>query len=144
VNHPHLTSVGPLSLVFRLSGEIVPKARPRVTSRSTYMPENYTRWKEYAIRSFEQQKQGYDDLFPIRQCSIKIIIRGAHSKRGDADNITGSIFDALVQAKVLRNDNLTCIQEFSFKFTPTKESVIACIVLNPMESHIKQKLYVDC
>lgn len=142
--NPYLTSIGPLSIVFKLSGNIVPKRRPRVTAISTYMPEEYVNWKAYAIKSFSEQMRNNPYDYPIKELSIKILIKGNHKKNGDCDNITGSIFDALVQGGVIQNDNLNNIQELCFKFIPTKDPVMIYIVLNPIPKSIKQRLYVDC
>lgn len=93
-----------------LSGQIVPKARPRVTSNGTFLPHKYAAWKKSAIGSFQNQHQG-NATITRTQINIKLI--GKHSRRGDLDNISGSILDALVQANVISNDNLTVVTGLS-------------------------------
>ena len=98
------------SIVFRLWGAVVPKARPRSSynhsSDSTihYMPEKYTDWKTGAIKALEEIKKLYPQhTFPLLKCSAFYILDGKHNRNGDGDNIAGSINDALVNAK----DNTT-------------------------------------
>ena len=122
-------------LIFRLSGQIVPKARPRVTSSGTFMPENYTLWKKYAIRSLSEQKLHHLIQYPINSCKIRIICKGIQHLNSDADNITGSIFDALVQSKVIKNDNLVTIKEFSFRYIQSNEKLKIVIEITPIKSN---------
>jgi Holliday junction resolvase RusA-like endonuclease len=95
-----------------LDGQIVPKARPRVTVNGAYMPPKYRQWKQGAILDLSQQHQGHK-LTAVR--SIDIVMTGKHSRRGDLDNISGSILDALVQSGVLVNDNLTVVPRLSIE-----------------------------
>lgn len=92
-----------------LSGPVVPKARPRVTANGTYMPDEYREWKQAAIASFESQYKGE----ALSGVVVSILLKGKHSRRGDADNIAGAILDALVQAGVLKNDNLVHVRGLS-------------------------------
>ena len=87
---------------FSLNGPIVPKARPRVTKRGSHLPENYREWKDAAIADIESQYQGE----PLEYAEVTISLTGKHNRQGDADNVAGSVLDALVQAKVLVDDNM--------------------------------------
>ena len=87
---------------FELLGPIVPKARPRVTSRGSHLPENYREWKDSAIADISGQYQGS----PLEYAEVTISLSGKHSRKGDADNVAGSILDALVQSGVLVDDNM--------------------------------------
>lgn len=88
---------------FSLQGPIVPKARARVTTNGTYQPRKYQDWKQSAIAALREQWQGG----PIKQSvSINIELTGKHSRRGDSDNVAGSLMDSLVQAGILLDDNL--------------------------------------
>lgn len=93
----------------RLLGSIVPKARPRVTKNGTYMPERYRQWKQLAASLFRQAFQPVTQ-YPV---AISIHLTGKHPRRGDLDNISGSILDALVQAETIEDDNLTKISALS-------------------------------
>ena len=109
-----------------LIGQIVPKARPRVTVAGTYMPHNYQRWKAQAIATIRQQYQG-DRI--TRTKTIAITLVGKHSRRGDADNIAGSILDALVQSGALVNDNLMAVPSLSINLLYSKADPITEILL---------------
>lgn len=94
---------------FTLHGAVVPKARARVTRNGTYHPHRYQNWKAIAIGLlFDQAKAQLLDI-PIQKASVQIDLIGKHPRRGDLDNVAGSILDALVQAGILRNDNMTCL-----------------------------------
>jgi Holliday junction resolvase RusA-like endonuclease len=110
-------------LELQLMGEIVPKARPRVTYGRAYMPQNYRDWKECAIADLAQQYQGKEPMAALSEVSIALT--GKHSRRGDLDNIAGAILDALVQARILANDNLTVVPKLSIglSFDKKKEPV---------------------
>jgi Holliday junction resolvase RusA-like endonuclease len=95
-----------------LAGEIVPKARPRVTARGTFMPHRYREWKDGAILALRCQ---YHDGPLAKVESIAITLEGKHSRRSDGDNIAGSVLDALVQASILANDNLLAIPKLSIE-----------------------------
>jgi Holliday junction resolvase RusA-like endonuclease len=115
-----------MNIAITLSGQIIPKARPRVTVAGTYMPHNYQRWKAQAIAAIRQQYQG-DPI--ARTKTITITLTGKHSRRGDADNISGSILDSLVQAGVLVNDNLVAVPSLSINLLYSKADPITEILL---------------
>jgi Holliday junction resolvase RusA-like endonuclease len=101
-----------------IDGPIVPKARPRFSvSGKVHMPENYRAWKQKAIRQLRRQYVGG----LIEQAEIEIILHGKHSRRGDCDNISGSLLDALVQAKILRDDNMVVVSALSVRLEYHKD-----------------------
>ncbi len=99
-----------------LAGQIIPKARPRVTSRGTYMPANYTSWKLAAMKDMRVQCRPVSGTVAI---DIQLI--GKHSRRGDADNISGAILDALVQAGIIEGDNLMIVRSLSIELNWDKK-----------------------
>jgi Holliday junction resolvase RusA-like endonuclease len=111
-------SAGYPMLKLKLDGDIVPKARARVTANGTYMPHNYQNWKRHAIASLRTQAQNANGLKGV---AIAIVLKGKHSRRGDLDNISGSILDALVQAGILQNDNLICVHSLSVRLEYSKK-----------------------
>lgn len=114
---------------FALNGEIVPKARPRSgKNRSHYLPENYRDWKQSAIWELQRQHQGEPIAVPV---AIEITLTGKHSRRGDADNIAGAILDAMVQAGILIDDNLTRIPSLSIRLIHNGEKPSTTIKVNP-------------
>lgn len=112
-----------------LPGNVTPKARPRVTSRGTYMPENYRCWKSLAIGRLKAQYSGET----IQRAAVSIVLRGKHPRRGDADNIGGSVLDALVQAGILRGDNLMVIPSLSVSLEwDNKSEPLTIVQLTPI------------
>lgn len=101
------------SIIFRLQGSVVPKARPRVTnSGHAYMPQNYRDWKQQAIAALRDIKKLYPQHnFPLEQANAMFTLDGKHSRGSDGDNLSGALNDALVQAGVMREDNLLHIPE---------------------------------
>lgn len=95
-----------------LVGNIVPKPRPIVTKQGTFMPKRYTIWKTNAIIDFRTQYKA-SPLAKVESITIKLI--GKHSRRGDCDNISGAVLDALVQAEILANDNLMVVPMLSIE-----------------------------
>jgi Holliday junction resolvase RusA-like endonuclease len=77
------------------------------------MPAAYRSWKEGAILDFRQQHRGQPLI--EKTSSIKIVLFGRHSRRGDTDNIAGACLDALVQAGVLKGDNLMVVPRLAIE-----------------------------
>lgn len=90
---------------FHLTGPVIPKARPRFTGMGgAHLPENYRIWKEGAIAQFLAQKP--PKFSPLGGVSLSMRFVGKHSRRGDLSNAFGAIEDALVQAGILKDDNM--------------------------------------
>ena len=113
---------------YSLDGEIVPKARPRGGNGRHYLPQNYRDWKDYAIWELQKQHTGTAIAGPV---SVDIVLLGKHSRRGDGDNIAGSIWDAMVQAGILSDDNLKCVPAMSLALYWSSEPAIAMIKVSP-------------
>jgi Holliday junction resolvase RusA-like endonuclease len=62
--------------------------------------------------------------------SISIELKGKHSRRGDSDNVAGSVLDALVQAGVLAGDNLKVVSKLAIALEYSKDSPTACILID--------------
>lgn len=87
--------------------EPMAKARPRVTRRGTYMPPNYTAWRERFVLSCKDVPK-----VPLSgSLSLTLMILTKSGKmRPDLDNVTGAVLDALQDARVIGNDrDVTCI-----------------------------------
>ena len=92
---------------FILKGEIIPKARPKVTRNGTFYPPRYKDFLEDATRQLIIQKKVFRrKLTP--PCELEIVLYNPH-RRGDCDNLAGSIMDVLVRAEILPNDNLNSV-----------------------------------
>ena len=102
---------------FTLHGVIVPKARPKFSGRQAYLPKRYRNWKQSAIESLKSQLPPNHQ--PIERCGIAIQLHGSH--RGDLDNLSGSILDALVQSEAIVDDRLRIVNELTVKHFPGKE-----------------------
>jgi Holliday junction resolvase RusA-like endonuclease len=108
-----------------IDGPIVPKARPRFSADGTvYMPENYRKWKAMAIARFRRQY----DRQPIDEAEIEVLLHGKHHRSGDSDNVLGSILDALVQAKIIRDDNMVAVPAASLRLKYYKDLPPSAIV----------------
>lgn len=106
---------------FALTGSVVPKARPRVTRKGTFLPQRYRDWKEKAIASLLSQRTKYE---PLEKVTISIELYGA--ARGDLDNIAGAILDALVQAGIIKDDRISLVKALSIRHSSgkTKKAVV--------------------
>lgn len=74
-----------------------PKARPRVTSRNTYMPHDYQAWRS-EIRECLRYYAGWADPIDYR-FNLVLIFRSPNRPRGDSDNLLGGILDAIQATK---------------------------------------------
>jgi len=103
-----------MTVNFNLSGLVVPKARPRFAGHS-YLPGNYRTWKQGAILELTQQARHQGLVLPI-PCPVSIDIHYSGHARGDSDNLSGSILDALTGAKVLADDSVIHVPRLCFVF----------------------------
>lgn len=113
-------------ITLTLTGNITPKARARVTANGTFMPHSYQNWKRNAIASLRSQCPSSG----LKGVEVAIVLRGKHSRRGDLDNISGSILDALVQAGILQNDNLVYVTALSVRLEYGKSEPIALVQIS--------------
>lgn len=115
-------------IVLRYPGQIVGKARPRVTSNGTYMPHKYAIWKSNAALDIAQDFAGMTDRPPLPlpvPVRIDVKMHGKFDRRTDGDNALGAVLDALQAAevgndKVLRQDNLKNVVAGSFELDYSK------------------------
>lgn len=118
-------------LIFHLEGAIVPKARARVTRHGTFHPHRYQNWKRAAVMDLRIQSRALKTEFPLQRARVSIVLSGKHSRSGDSDNVAGAILDALVQAEILRDDNLMAVPslalalDWSKKVSPQAEITLS-------------------
>ncbi len=110
---------------FELLGPIVPKARARTTANGTYHPHRYNEWKRGAIADISSQYRGT----PLERAEVTISLTGKHNRQGDADNVAGSILDALVQAKVLVDDNMKRVPSLTIALDWKKKAAPRAVVV---------------
>jgi Holliday junction resolvase RusA-like endonuclease len=103
--------------VFRISGRVVPKARPRINGKKAYLPSNYRLWRSTALIELHEQSKL---SIPLKSASIGIQFFGNH--QGDLDNLAGAVLDALVEAKIILDDRLTVVNQLSIRHIPFKET----------------------
>lgn len=88
-----------------LLGKVVPKARPRFSSRGhVHMPPKYAEWKQNAVIDLRNIKFVASD-----KVSLKITFINAIRGNADCDNAAGSIMDALVESEMLCGDSVATI-----------------------------------
>ena len=88
-----------------LPGKVVPKARPRFSSRGhVHMPPKYAEWKESAVIDLMNTR-----FVAIGKVSLEITFINAIRGNADCDNAAGSIMDALVKSGVLCGDSVATI-----------------------------------
>ncbi len=104
---------------------IIPKARPRLTGDGrAYLPRPYRDNQTYLTRLFEKALEPV--TAPVR---IKLALGGSINRRGDLDNLAGSVLDALVHAKVLENDNLTKVVALNVEFVHSKSPITLVLTI---------------
>ena len=93
------------------------KARPRSTRfrSAPYTDRVYANWIKDAVTHL---KEWWTDPPLQKTEAIKIQLFGP--ARGDVDNRVGSVFDALVQAGVIKDDNVNVIDDLRVKFYKRK------------------------
>ena len=102
------------SIIFRLQGSVVPKARPRFNRRTgkAYTDPAYASWKAEAITQVKKIKLlNPSHTYPLQQANVMFVFDGKHDRGSDGDNSSGAIEDALVQSGILQDDNFLKVPE---------------------------------
>jgi Holliday junction resolvase RusA-like endonuclease len=98
------------------------KARPRVTSRGTFMPKEYQAKRREMLRQIQEQYQGPPLEGPIR---LELDVYG--EGRADADNIIGAFMDTA--NKVLWvDDRVSIIPELQVRWRKANRGASKWIV----------------
>lgn len=94
------------------------KARPRVTSRGTFMPAEYKKKQKEMLRQVQEQYTGAPLEGPIR---VEIDVYG--EGRADGDNIIGALFDS-VNGVLWVDDRVSIIPQLEVRWqkAPKAES----------------------
>jgi Holliday junction resolvase RusA-like endonuclease len=77
------------------------------------MPHRYQDWKALAVGALSDQAKAQVLDIPITSATVQIELMGKHPRRGDLDNIAGSILDVLVQAGILRDDSISVVSSLT-------------------------------
>ena len=93
------------------------KARPRSTRfrSAPYTDRVYANWMQDAVMHLKEWW-----IAPPLQKTKAVKIELFGPARGDVDNRVGSVFDALVQAGVIKDDNVSVIDDLQVKFFKRK------------------------
>ena len=107
-------------IIFYIPGNVVPKARPRVTSNGTYLPPTYRKWRNMAEVEIYRQilDLNISKELPIKKAAISLSFCGKHRTNSDLDNMAGACLDALTLngAGVLKDDRLSCIPQLNVEY----------------------------
>jgi|GEM_PF-842712 len=132
----------PLSqeIQFWIPGNVVPKARPRVTSRGTYLPKQYRGWRNQAEVELYRQLCDLNLAIelPIPRANISLIFMGNHRKNADLDNLAGACLDALTLngAGVILDDRVTCVPKLTVEYEPNAKKTGVLIKIEPLKSKL--------
>lgn len=111
-----------MSRIIRLDIPMPPKgkARPRVTSRGTYMPHDYQAWRAEFATHTRFQALGRR---PLGWFAIGLTIGTPKGRmRPDLDNVLAAVLDALQDSGVIENDRL-CWEVMHVRRAKTKPKV---------------------
>jgi len=91
------------------------KARPRVTSRGTFMPAAYKKNQKELLAKVKEQYDGPPLEGPLR---VEMELYG--EGRADIDNVVGAFFDT-VNKVLWVDDRISIISELSVRWTKCKK-----------------------
>jgi len=92
------------------------KARPRVTSRGTFMPADYRKKQKEMLRQVQEQWP-----WPPLEGPIRVEIEAYGEGRADGDNIIGALFDS-VNKVLWVDDRVSIIPQLEVKWTKAKKA----------------------
>ena len=95
------------------------KARPRVTSRGTFMPAAYKKNQKELLAKVKEQYDGPPLKGPLR-VEMELFGEG----RADIDNVVGAFFDTVNQV-LWEDDRISIIPELSVRWIKTKKEFSA-------------------
>jgi Holliday junction resolvase RusA-like endonuclease len=98
------------------------KARPRVTSKGTFMPKAYKDNQRELLAKVKEQYDGPPLKGPLR---VEMELHG--EGRADIDNVVGAFFDT-VNKVLWEDDRISIIPELSVKWMKTKKDQSAWYV----------------
>lgn len=121
-------------LTFTIPGPPKSKARPRVTSRGTFMPSDYTAWKKH-VAACAMGAHGVRDWDAHAQAFRVSVDFYMPTRRGlDVDNLVGGVLDGL--NKVLwKDDAAVCelgrVRRLHDKDNPRAEVRVEAFYVDP-------------
>lgn len=117
-----------------LQGNVVPKKNSKNVVRRgnrifVLSSKRFMEWHKKAVA--EITEQGVEETINT-PCHIDIVLYHSDKRRRDSDNAVASIFDLLVDTKIIADDSTKYIRSFSVKNKTAKES-FAVIDIYKME-----------
>ena len=98
------------------------KARPRVTSRGTFMPAAYKKNQKELLAKVQEQYDG-----PALEGPLRVEMELYGEGRADIDNVVGAFFDT-VNKVLWVDDRISIISELSVRWEKRKKESSAWIV----------------
>ena len=98
------------------------KARPRVTSRGTFMPAAYKKNQKELLAKVQEQYDG-----PALEGPLRVEMELYGEGRADIDNVVGAFFDT-VNKVLWVDDRISIISELSVRWVKRKKENSAWIV----------------
>lgn len=94
------------------------------------MPQAYSDWMEGSVTELIIQSREFQIWEPLPgPLSVAIAFNGKHNRQSDLDNLSGSIFDAMVKAEILPNDNMMIVTQLSASIEWSKNEPTTIIQL---------------
>jgi hypothetical protein len=109
------------------------------------MPPEYEAMKAAAVKSFSDQWFWLGNTAPIPwKVRPYVFLWGKHHQGGDVvDNVPGTLYDALVEAKVLKDDNATwcpgAIHDLTHSNAPPRTSLLLAPWIPFAQSEAQEK-----
>ena len=119
-----------MKLDLRLEGEVPAKKNSRVFNTRTHRSfpsSRYLNWHKQAVLDIKQQAKGKT----FERCYISLIFCHGDKRRRDSDNGVSSVFDTLVDAGVIPDDNWNVITRHEVSNLYEKNN--ACCVITIRE-----------
>ena len=104
-----------LMITLEIFHPLFSKARPRVTSRGTFMPKSYKDNQKQLLAQVKEQYDGPPLKGPLR---VEMELHG--EGRADIDNVVGAGFDT-VNTVLWEDDRISIIPELSVRWTKCKK-----------------------
>lgn len=100
-----------MTLSFIVPGRPVSQPRPRVTRRGTFMPADYTEYRETVtaeaqVAAFELEQRGEPWDARAKSYRVRMKFFMPDQRRSDIDKLEATILDALTNAGVFEDDRL--------------------------------------
>lgn len=128
-------------LTYYYKGNISPKPRPRFDNRTkhTHLPNSYIKWRnEFEPAIYNLTPTNAWEQLPLTTATVEIKLLG--KIRGDLDNLSGGILDALVTLGILFDDRVGCLTSLTISHDPTYKEKGAIITITRVCNGSQEKI----